>query len=95
MADLHLHPSIVLSGGYTACGEKYTDDDMVAALSHSLYDTKTVGGNPNNNGFCGKKIRATYQGKSIIVTAVDRCEGCAEWDLDFTPAAYLLTTRSI
>ncbi|CAD6890456.1 unnamed protein product [Tilletia controversa] len=77
-----------MAGGITACGGSYTDSDMVVALSHSLYDTKTVGGNPNNNGFCGKKLRASYQGKSVVVTAVDRCEGCAPEDLDFTPAAF-------
>ncbi|KAE8222695.1 hypothetical protein CF319_g4152 [Tilletia indica] len=77
-----------MAGGYTACGQKYTDDDMVAALSWELFDTKTPNGNPNNNGFCGKKLKATYQGKSVIVTAVDRCAGCAEPDLDFTPAAF-------
>lgn len=27
-------------------------------------------------------------GKSVTVTAVDRCVGCAEFDLDFSPSAF-------
>jgi len=77
-----------MAGGYTACGQMYSDNDMVVALSHSLFDTKTPNGNPNNNAFCGKKLRATYKGKSVVVTAVDRCAGCAYGDLDFTPTAF-------
>ncbi|KAK0520437.1 hypothetical protein OC842_007102 [Tilletia horrida] len=77
-----------MAGGYTACGQKYSDSDMVAALSWEMFDTKTPNGNPNNNGFCGKKLRATYQGKSVVVTAVDRCAGCQYPDVDFTPAAF-------
>ncbi|KAF8000259.1 hypothetical protein HF325_005188 [Metschnikowia pulcherrima] len=42
----------------------------------------------NENTLCGKKIRAYYQGKSVEVTAVDRCEGCKPYDIDFSPAAF-------
>lgn len=31
---------------------------------------------------------ATDQGKSVTVTVEDRCVGCAEDDLDFSPAAF-------
>ena len=27
-------------------------------------------------------------GKSVKVQITDRCEACAEWDLDFSPAAF-------
>ena len=27
-------------------------------------------------------------GKSVTVTAVDRCVGCNTWDLDFSPSAF-------
>ncbi|KAK0519565.1 Lytic transglycosylase [Tilletia horrida] len=77
-----------MAGGITACGGEYTDADMVAALSGSLFDSSTPNGNPNGNSLCGKKLRASYRGKSITVTAVDRCEGCAFGDLDFTPTAF-------
>ncbi|KAK0521920.1 Lytic transglycosylase [Tilletia horrida] len=77
-----------MAGGITACGGQYTDDDMVAALSGSLFDSSSPGGNPNANALCGKKLRVSYHGKSITVTAVDRCEACAFGDLDFTPTAF-------
>lgn len=71
-----------------ACGQTNTEDEYVVAISSQLYKTKTVGGNPNNNGFCGKKIKASYEGKSVEVTVVDACVGCSENDLDFSPAAF-------
>ena len=27
-------------------------------------------------------------GKSVTIAITDRCVGCAEWDLDFSPAAF-------
>lgn len=30
----------------------------------------------------------TDQGKSVTVTITDRCTGCAEFDLDFSPSAF-------
>ena len=30
----------------------------------------------------------TDNGKSVTVTVVDRCVGCAEYDLDFSPSAF-------
>jgi hypothetical protein len=37
---------------------------------------------------CGRKVKATYQGKSVVVELVDHCTGCAMHDLDFSPAAF-------
>lgn len=71
-----------------ACGQTNNENEYVVAISSELYKTKTVGGNPNNNGFCGKKIRAFYEGKSVEVTVVDACVGCSLNDLDFSPAAF-------
>jgi len=53
-----------------------------------------VGGNPNTNPFCNRKIRATRQREgvsgnvSVDVTVVDRCTGCKLYDLDFSPTAF-------
>lgn len=71
-----------------SCGEKSSADDLIVALSHSLYDEYTPNGNPNKNSLCGKKIRASYEGKSVDVKVVDRCVGCAKNDLDLSPAAF-------
>ena len=76
------------STGLGSCGITSTDSDFIVAISHELYDSKAVGNNPNHNPLCNKKIRASYEGKSVDVTVVDRCEGCAYNDLDFSPAAF-------
>ncbi|GAA5982236.1 hypothetical protein JCM5350_007707 [Sporobolomyces pararoseus] len=75
--------------GLGACGTVATDDSPIVAVSHLLYDSYPgATRNPNLNPICGQKIRATYQGKSVDVTVQDRCEGCAMWDLDFSPKLF-------
>ncbi|KAG8741448.1 hypothetical protein FRC10_002852 [Ceratobasidium sp. 414] len=66
------------------------DDEWVAAISHDLYDNYPgyAGGNPNNNPACGRTADITYGGKTIRVGIVDRCEGCALWDVDLSPSAF-------
>lgn len=76
------------STGLGACGETSVDTDYIVAISHELFDQYTPNGNPNKNTLCGKKIQASYEGKSVEVTVVDRCEGCAYYDLDFSPSAF-------
>ena len=73
--------------GLGACGKSSSSSDLIVAVSHELFD-KYSNGNPNDNELCGKKIKATYQGKSTTVTIVDRCTGCKETDLDFSPTAF-------
>jgi len=76
--------------GLTACGVTNNDGEMIVAVSHTLFDSFPGynGANPNNNPICGKKIKANFKGKSVIVTVTDRCEGCKPDDLDFTPTAF-------
>ncbi|KAM5533116.1 hypothetical protein V8D89_013259 [Ganoderma adspersum] len=76
--------------GLGSCGITNSDTDKIVAVSHLLYDQYPgyAGGNPNNNPLCKRMIRATYQGKSVEVMAVDRCTGCAMFDLDFSPSAF-------
>lgn len=76
--------------GLGACGITNKDTDYIAAVSHLLFDAfpgyNDV--NPNNNPICGRKVTATYQGKSVTVTITDRCTGCQIGDLDFSPSAF-------
>ncbi|KAL7912523.1 expansin-like protein [Trichoderma velutinum] len=65
--------------GLGACGHVNNDNELVAAVSHSLYDREHP---------CGRKIRIDHRGRSVVVTVVDRCEGCAENDLDLSPGAF-------
>lgn len=74
--------------GLGSCGTKNDASEMVVAVSHSKYDAKANGQNPNDNPYCGKKLKVSYQGKSIEVKVVDRCPGCGENDLDLSPTAF-------
>ncbi|KAG8711593.1 hypothetical protein FRC09_020521 [Ceratobasidium sp. 395] len=78
--------------GLGACGWNNRNDEWVAAISHELYDNYPgySGGNPNNNPVCTTPHTAdiTYGGKTIRVGIVDRCEGCALWDVDLSPSAF-------
>ncbi|KAB5594584.1 hypothetical protein CTheo_1906 [Ceratobasidium theobromae] len=76
--------------GLGACGWWNRNDEWVAAISHELYDNYPgyAGGNPNNNPVCGRTASITYGGKTITVGIVDRCEGCALWDVDLSPSAF-------
>jgi len=85
-----------------SCGITSKDTDFICAIGHGLYDSVPNAGNPNNSPFCGKKIKAlsctfvsclivtncSASGASVVVTVVDRCTGCAEYDLDFSPSAF-------
>lgn len=73
--------------GLGACGITSVDTDYIVAISHVRFDAVGTA-NPNNNPLCGKKINAHYQGKTVQVTVVDRCPGCDENSLDFSPSAF-------
>ncbi|KAK7457898.1 DPBB1 domain-containing protein [Stygiomarasmius scandens] len=62
-----------VGGAPGSCGQNHTDAEMVVAMHVPQ---------------CGKQISATYQGKTIQVTVVDTCPGCAEMDLDLSPTAF-------
>jgi hypothetical protein len=76
--------------GLGSCGITNNDNDHIVAVSHLLYDTYPgyQGGNPNNNPICGRKVVASYGGKSVTLTITDRCAACAITDLDMAPAAF-------
>jgi len=75
--------------GLGACGETSTDASMIAAVSHLLFDNfPGATANPNKNPICGRKVKATYKGSSVVVQIVDRCVGCKIFDLDFSPTAF-------
>ncbi|THH15017.1 hypothetical protein EW146_g5383 [Bondarzewia mesenterica] len=75
--------------GLGSCGISNTASDFIVAISHDMFDTfPGAGPNPNTNPVCGKKVTASFQGKSVTATVVDRCAGCNTNDLDFSPAAF-------
>ncbi|KAF9467024.1 RlpA-like double-psi beta-barrel-protein domain-containing protein-containing protein [Collybia nuda] len=76
--------------GLGACGISNTENDFVAAISHFTFDTfPGATPNPNLNPICGRNLRATYQGKSVVVKVVDKCPGCGGAnDVDMSPIAF-------
>jgi len=75
--------------GLGACGITNSDTDHIIAVSELLFDTYPgATANPNLNPICNRKIKASYQGKSVTVTVTDRCTACAYTDLDFSPSAF-------
>ncbi|KAM0306757.1 hypothetical protein ACHAPM_001330 [Fusarium culmorum] len=79
-----LHPRTIGSitfyhPGTGACEENHADADMVASIGRGLYDS---------GDYCGKTIKVTGEAGEAIVTIVDRCDGCADNDLDISPAAF-------
>ncbi|KAK0506165.1 RlpA-like double-psi beta-barrel-protein domain-containing protein-containing protein [Armillaria luteobubalina] len=87
-SDTHTGEITFYETGLGSCGITSTDSDHIVALSQTLYDQFTPAGNANKNTLCGKTIHIEYGGKSTDVTVVDRCTGCAEYDLDLSPAAF-------
>ncbi|KAK9467883.1 RlpA-like double-psi beta-barrel-protein domain-containing protein-containing protein [Lipomyces arxii] len=75
------------STGLGSCGQTSTDSDFIVAISNQLMSASSTG-NPNSNPLCGQTITAYRDGRSVTVTVVDTCMGCAEYDLDFSPAAF-------
>lgn len=72
--------------GLTACGQVYTDDDMVAAIAFSYFTSP----NPNVDPMCGKRVKIIDPTtlKYVIVTITDKCEGCKTNDIDVSPSAF-------
>ncbi|KAB5588833.1 putative effector protein [Ceratobasidium theobromae] len=71
-----------------ACGEKHNDNELVAAIGHTLYKDMMVDGNPNHGKACGKTAKVTWKGKSVNVKIVDMCMACGYNDIDLSPAAF-------
>ncbi|MCJ1371784.1 hypothetical protein MMC20_003003 [Loxospora ochrophaea] len=82
------------SPGLGACGVTSSNTDDICSISHFLFDAESKGSDPNANPLCGLKIRATRfdeqvnSQRSVDLTVVDRCVGCAPTDLDLSPGAF-------
>lgn len=71
--------------GLGSCGWTSKDSDLIVALNHGQMEN---GANSNNNPNCGRTITATGPNGSVTVKVVDTCPGCANGDLDLSPAAF-------
>jgi hypothetical protein len=75
----------VADGAAGSCGTTATDNDAVVALSVSMMAN---GANSNGNPKCGKTVLLTYNGVTTPAKVYDTCEGCADQDLDLSPALF-------
>jgi len=76
--------------GIGACGVNSKDTDLVVGVSQQFFNAWPGynGKNPNKNPICGRKIKATYKGKSVTATVVDSNPGAPKYRLNFSPAAF-------
>ncbi len=73
--------------GRGACGKSNNNTELVAAISHVVFDSAPSASTLSNK-FCGQKVKVTNGKKSVVVTIVDRCASCAKEDIALSPAAY-------
>ncbi|EIN08732.1 hypothetical protein PUNSTDRAFT_133915 [Punctularia strigosozonata HHB-11173 SS5] len=85
----HTGQATFFTPGLGACGKNSKSSDHMVAVSSQFFKTfPGAGANPNTNPICGKKLTASFKGKSTTVTILDECPSCAEFDLDLSPAAF-------
>ncbi|KAF9929170.1 hypothetical protein BGZ65_005918 [Modicella reniformis] len=63
--------------GKGSCGDELSNN-MVAALN----------GSQMKKDICGKSIKVTYEGKSVVVKVLDTCPGCPKGAVDLSEAAF-------
>ncbi|KAF8055612.1 hypothetical protein FPV67DRAFT_1679871 [Lyophyllum atratum] len=74
-----------------ACGQMHYDSEYVVALAFGTFDTYPGADpkDPNHNPVCNKTLKATYEGKSVVVMVVDRCADCYQAEnIDLSPTAF-------
>ncbi|PGH05843.1 hypothetical protein AJ79_06685 [Helicocarpus griseus UAMH5409] len=71
-----------------ACGITSSASENVCAVSHFVYDAVSTGSDPNQNPLCGMKLRLRRGERSVDVTVVDRCVGCAPTDIDVSLSVF-------
>lgn len=61
------------------------------AWGESTYDRMT---GESSNPWCGQKIEAHFQGRTVVATIMDLCPECLGHDVDFSVAAWKQLTGS-
>jgi hypothetical protein len=77
------------NNGYGACGTQIPNSDFSAALSHEIWGADQWGNDGlNHNPNCGRRVRVTWNGRTVDVTIKDKCMGCKAGDIDLVRAAW-------
>ncbi|KAG8163683.1 hypothetical protein KVR01_006980 [Diaporthe batatas] len=71
--------------GQGSCGKTNTENDLVVAISQSIYGTYA---NPNASPMCAKSASIKCGGKTITAAVVDKCMSCGKGDIDVSPAVF-------
>ena len=64
--------------GYGHCGSKIPNDGLYAAISTGCYSAS----------ICGKQVKVTHGGKSIVVPILDSCQSCDAGHIDISRSAF-------
>lgn len=82
--------------GQGACGyddSAENETGFIAALSADFWNSISTltnsGVNSPSNPLCDKKVKLTANGKTVEVTARDKCPGCKGNDIDVSQAAFI------
>ncbi|KAM7207817.1 papain inhibitor [Naviculisporaceae sp. PSN 640] len=78
--------------GLGACGQTHGPGDAIVAIDQWAFGNDP---NPNRSPQCNRKIRVNYNGKSAVVTVVDKCMGCNAGDLDVSPSVFNALTGNL
>ncbi|CAM0136273.1 hypothetical protein VKS41_006923 [Umbelopsis sp. WA50703] len=71
-------------GGSTgACGPQESNHELIGALNAPQY-----GDMSSKSSWCGKKVKVSSGGKSVIVKINDACPECKHGSIDLTQAAF-------
>ncbi|CAM0136500.1 unnamed protein product [Umbelopsis sp. WA50703] len=70
-------------GSQGACGPFESNSELIGALNAPQY-----GDMSEKSSWCGKKVKVTSGGKSVIITINDACPECAHGSIDLTQAAF-------
>ncbi|KIY64552.1 hypothetical protein CYLTODRAFT_425109 [Cylindrobasidium torrendii FP15055 ss-10] len=68
------------NGGLGACGAPSANTDWVIALPANRYY--------EGNGHCWQHVKIEYNGEVTEAVVVDLCPGCANDNIDVTPAVF-------
>ncbi|KAJ3796325.1 barwin-like endoglucanase [Lentinula aff. detonsa] len=74
--------------GLGACGIVNTDNDLIVAMNHIVFDAYPGYDGVNCNSICNRPITISYQGKSVEVTVTDNCVACGVDEMQLSPVAF-------
>ncbi|KAJ3719560.1 plant expansin, partial [Lentinula guzmanii] len=88
IGSCHQRFDTVSLAGLGACGIVNTDNDLIVAMNHIVFDAYPGYDGVNCNPICNRPITISYQGKSVEVTVTDNCVACGVDEMQLSPVAF-------